>query len=89
MINTGADGKAIDTGMEIAKFTVSGWDPTRNDQVSVKVQDKDGFSFITEFPKNGEIPLMVAFSVAKPWKAERQPITAAWLTEEGEEPVED
>lgn len=32
---------------------------------------------------------MVAFSVAKPWKAERQPITAAWLTEEGEEPVED
>ncbi len=89
MINTGADGKAIDLGMEIAKFTVEGWDPTRNDQVSVKVQDKDGFSFITEFPKNGDIPLMVAFSVAKPWKAERQPITAAWLTEEGEEPVED
>ena len=88
MINTGADGKAIDTGMEIAKFTVSGWDPTRNDQVSVKVQDKDGFSFITEFPKNGEIPLMVAFSIAKPWKTEKQPITAAWMSEEGEPAAE-
>ena len=89
MINTGADGKAIDLGMEIAKFKVSGWDPSKNNQVSVSVQDKDGFKFITEFPKDGEIPLMVAFSIAKPWKAERQPITAAWLTEEGEEPVED
>ena len=88
MINTGADGKAIDTGMEIAKFTVSGWDPTRNDQVSVKVQDKDGFSFITEFPNNGEIPLMVAFSIAKPWKTEKQPITAAWMSEEGEPAAE-
>ena len=84
MINTGADGKAIDLGMEIAKFKVSGWDPSKNNQVSVSVQDKDGFKFITEFPKDGEIPLMVAFSIAKPWKAEKQPITAAWLSEEGE-----
>ena len=84
MINTGADGKEIDYGMEIAKFTVSGWDPSKNDQVSVAVQDKNGFNFITEFPKNGEIPLMVAFSIAKPWKAEKQPITPEWLSEAGE-----
>lgn len=84
MINTGADGKAIDLGMEIAKFKVSGWDPSKNNQVSVSVQDKDGFTFITEFPEDGEIPLMVAFSIAKPWKAERQAITQAWMSEAGE-----
>ena len=89
MINTGADGKAIDYGMIIDSFKISGWDPTDNSKVSVQVEDKNGFKFIEAFPKNGDIPLMVAFSVAKPWKAERQPITAAWLTEEGEEPVED
>jgi len=89
MINTGADGKAIDYGMIIDSFKISGWDPTDNSKVSVQVEDKNGFKFIEAFPKNGDIPLMVAFSVAKPWKAERQPITAAWLTEKGEEPVED
>ena len=89
MINTGADGNAIDPGMVIARFTVTGWDPTKNDQVSVEVENKDGFKFITEFPQNGEIPLMVAFSIAKPWKAERQPITPAWMSEEGEPAEED
>jgi hypothetical protein len=89
MIHTGADGKAIDYGMIFDSFKISGWDPTDNSKVSVQVEDKNGFKFIEAFPKNGDIPLMVAFSVAKPWKAERQPITAAWLTEEGEEPVED
>ena len=89
MINTGADGKAIDYGMIFDSFKISGWDPTDNSKVSVQVEDKNGFKFIEAFPKNGDIPLMVAFSVAKPWKAERQPITAAWLTEKGEEPVED
>ena len=89
MINTGADGNAIDPSMEIARFTVTGWDPTKNNQVSVEVENKDGFKFITEFPQNGEIPLMVAFSIAKPWKAERQPITRAWMSEEGEPAEED
>ena len=89
MINTGADGNAIDPSMEIARFTVTGWDPTKNNQVSVEVENKDGFKFITEFPQNGEIPLMVAYSIAKPWKAERQPITRAWMSEEGEPAEED
>ena len=89
MNNTGADGNAIDLGMVIDEFTVTNWDPTSNDQISVEVQDKEGFKFITEFPKNGEVPLIVAFSIAKPWKAERKPITKAWMSEEGEPAVDD
>ena len=89
MINTGADGKAIDYGMIIDSFKISGWDPTDNSTVSVQVEDKNGFKFVEIFPENGDIPLMVAFSVAKHWKVERQPVTSAWLTEGGEEPVED
>ena len=89
MINTGADGNAIDPAMEIAKFTVTGWDPSKNNQVSVSVEDKNGFKFITEFPKDGEIPLMVAFSIAKPWKAEKVKITPEWMSEEGEPAVDD
>jgi hypothetical protein len=89
MINTGADGNAIDTAKEIAKFTISGWDPTKNNQVSVSVQDRDGFKFITEFPKDGEIPLMVAFSIAKPWKAEKVKITPEWMSEDGEPATDD
>lgn len=88
MINTGADGNAIDYGMVIDHFPVSGWNPDSNNQISVNIKDKNGFNFITEFPGNGEIPLMVAFSVAKPWKAERQAITPAWMSEAGE-PAED
>lgn len=88
MINTGADGNDIDYGMEIDKFSISGWTINDNSNVSVSVQDKDGFKFITGFPEDGEIPLMVAFSIAKHWKAERQPITAAWMSEEGEPAAE-
>lgn len=83
MINTGRDGE-IDYGKVIDRFTISGWNPDNNSQISVKVEDKNDFSFITTFPENGEIPLMVAFSNAKTWKAETVSITPAWLSEEGE-----
>lgn len=84
MINTGADGNDIDYGMAIARFPVSGWTLNDNTKISVKVQDKNDFEFIAAFPENGDIPLIVAFSTAKTWKAEKRPITPAWLSVDGE-----
>lgn len=79
MINTGADGKAIDYKKEIASFEVKGWIESENN-VSVEVQDKNGYNFITAFPENGDIPLMVAFSTVKHWNAERKPVDEGWFT---------
>ena len=88
MINTGVDGNEIDYTMVFDRFTISGWTINDNSRISVTVKDKTGFSFINSFPGNGEIPLIVAFSTAKTWKAERQAITQAWMSEAGE-PAED
>ena len=79
MENTGADGKEIDPYKVIDEFSITGWNPLSNDQISVTVQDKDNFSFVTKFPKDGDIPYMVAFSTAKQWNGERVPVTSEWL----------
>lgn len=79
MINTGADGKAIDFGYVIAEFPVSGWKEAENN-IQVEVQDKNDYKFITEFPTDGTIPLIVAFSGAKNWNAERVPVSTEWFT---------
>ena len=89
MINTGFDGNEIDYTMVFDRFTISGWTINDNSKISVTVKDKTGFSFINSFPGKGEIPLIVAFSTAKTWKAETQPITQAWMSEEGEPEEED
>jgi len=79
MINTGADGKAIDFGYVFAEFPVSGWKEAENN-IQVEVQDKNDYKFITTFPTDGTIPLIVAFSGVKNWNVERTPISETWFT---------
>ena len=64
---------------EIAKFDVTGWVESSNN-VQVMVEDKEGYEFVTTFPKNGAIPAMIAFSAAKVWNKERVPVTDEWFT---------
>lgn len=78
MINTGVDGP-ISFDKVIDRFAITGWNPNNNNSISVKVTDKDNFSFVSTFPKNGDIPLMVAFATTKEWKAEKVSVDAEWL----------
>lgn len=79
MINTGVGGEVIDPYLEYATFPIENWDPENNSTISVQVQDKNGFQFVTSFPLDGEIPLMVAFSLGKTWNTEKTPVNRAWL----------
>ena len=80
MINTGAD---RDYGKELASFPIKNWKPEDNSTISINVEDKNGFKFVTTFPKNGDIPLMVAFSIAKPWNEETLPVSNTWMSDRG------
>ena len=84
MINTGVGSEVIDPYLEYATFTIENWDPEDNSSISVQVQDKNGFTFVNSFPLNGDIPLMVAFSIGKSWMHETQPISDAWMSATGE-----
>ena len=58
-----------DLEKEYARFEVKGWVPEKND-VTVKVEGKNG-TFVLPFPKDGEIPYMVATNVGKAWSKEK------------------
>ncbi len=58
-----------DLEKEYARFDVNGWVPENND-VTVTVEGKNG-TFVLPFPKNGEIPYMVATNIGKAWSKER------------------
>lgn len=58
-----------DVTKEYARFDVKGWVPEKND-VTVKVEGKNG-TFVLPFPKDGEIPYMVATNVGKAWSKEK------------------
>ena len=79
MINTGADGQAINYDEVIAEIDVTGW-IEKDNNVQVSVENKEGYEFVTTFPENGSIPAMIAFSIAKKWNKERVPVYAEWFT---------
>lgn len=79
MINTGADGQAINYDEVIAEIDVTGW-IEKDNNVQVSVENKEGYEFVTTFPENGSIPAMIAFSIAKKWNKERVPVSAEWFT---------
>lgn len=56
-----------------ARFDVNGWVPENND-VTVTVEGKEGV-FVLPFPKDGEIPYMVATSIGKEWSKETVDVT--------------
>jgi hypothetical protein len=67
-----------DLTKEYARFNVSGWVPENND-VTVTVEGNNG-RFVLPFPKNGEIPYIVATNVGKAWSKERVNVnTLGWF----------
>lgn len=64
--------------VEITK-NISGWNPARNN-VSIKVQQKDGKYYDIGFPKAGEAPMIIAVDINQPWMTERHSIPSSWFS---------
>ena len=78
MLNT----QSIDKNAELAKFTVTGWDPEKNNvEVEVKDAKNNGVHTIT-FPKKGEAPMIIAVDESQVWMTERNSVPKAWFTED-------
>ncbi|MBR0264786.1 MAG: hypothetical protein IJQ60_13010 [Prevotella sp.] len=67
----------LDVDVEITK-NVSGWNPEKNN-VSIKVQEKDGKYYDIAFPKAGEAPMIIAVDIDQNWMPERQSVPASWF----------
>lgn len=68
MLNTTAGN--VDYSKSLADFEVTGWIPSQNN-VSVTVTGKDGFTWEVVFPLTGEVPFIVATADGKEWMNER------------------
>lgn len=68
MLNTTAGN--VDYSKSLADFEVTGWIP-RNNNVSVTVTGKDGYTWEVVFPLTGEVPFIVATADGKEWMNER------------------
>lgn len=80
MYNTSGN---IDYNAELAVFDVTGWDPlTNNISVTVKGKGQSGAPLVIPFPKEGEVPMIIAEHPARKWMNERVSIPAEWFTEE-------
>ena len=78
MLNT----QSIDKNAELAKFTVTGWDPEKNN-VEVEVKDaKNNRVYTIAFPKKGEAPMIIAVDESQEWMTERNSVPKAWFTED-------
>jgi len=78
MVNTGADGQAIDYNATLAEFDVTGWNSETNN-ISVKVGSKGSGNVMTiVFPKKGEVPMIIA--VDTNWMKERVSVPSSWFT---------
>ena len=78
MVNTGADGQAIDYNATLAEFDVTGWNSETNN-ISVKVGSMGSGNVMTiVFPKKGEVPMIIA--VDTNWMKERVSVPSSWFT---------
>ena len=68
MLNTTAGN--VDYSKSLADFGVTGWIPSQNN-VSVTVTGKDGYTWEVVFPLTGEVPFIVATADGKEWMNER------------------
>lgn len=68
MLNTTAGN--VDYSKSLADFEVTGWIPSQNN-VSVTVTGKDGYTWEVVFPLTGEVPFIVATADGKEWMNER------------------
>lgn len=76
MVNT----TNINFNQELAKFDVTGWDPAAN---NIRVVVKGNASTGTQprsidFPKAGEIPMIIAYDTNVNWQEERSSLPKSW-----------
>ena len=63
----------------LAEFTVTGWNPeTNNISVEVKSAVSDDVIIEIPFPKQGEVPMILAFPAVTNWQAERASLPEDW-----------
>lgn len=63
-------------------YDVTGWDPATNN-VSIVVNQKESTNVFTiGFPKQGDVPMIIAFPTKQKWMPERESIPADWFTTE-------
>lgn len=70
----------IDFNKVLAEFEVKGWDSAKNN-VSIRVNGKDGQIFAVTFPKAGEAPMIIAVDASQDWMKERESVPSTWFYE--------
>lgn len=68
----------VDYDKVLAEFEVTGWSAQSNN-VSIKVNGKDGQVFAITFPKAGEAPMIIAVDPTQKWMKERVSVPADWF----------
>ena len=68
----------IDHNKVLAEFEVEGWSPNVNN-VSIRVNGKDGKVFTISFPKEGTAPMIIAVDPTQHWMYERQSVPSSWF----------
>ena len=83
MKNTGWDGAINYNGQIGDKFDIKNmeWDSV-NDNISIEVEGKDGYSGVhyIPFPKEGEIPMIIAVDTSVNWMYERNSVPDSWIS---------
>lgn len=69
---------SIDYDKVLAEFEVTGWDSQANN-VSVKVNGKDGQVFTITFPKAGTAPMIIAVDPTQNWMNEYTSVPSSWF----------
>ena len=83
MVNTGWDGAINYNGQIGEKFDIinKDWDSV-HDNISIEVEGKDGYSGVhyIPFPKEGEIPMIIAVDTSVNWMYERNSVPNSWIS---------
>ena len=69
---------SIDYNKILAEFEVTGWDSQANN-ISIKVNGKDGQVFTITFPKAGTAPMIIAVDPSQNWMKEYVSVPASWF----------
>ena len=88
MKNTGWDGAINYNGQIGDKFDIINmdWDSSK-DNISIEVEGKDGYSGVhyIPFPKEGEIPMIIAVDASVNWMYERNSVPNSWISNNPDE----
>ena len=86
MVNTGLDGPInFEAKIDEFKITKKDWDYEKNSNVSITVDgrgDNQGVVYTIQFPKDGEIPKIIAVNKSEKWMYERQEVPDDWIKDD-------